>query len=98
MYKVIVFMYNRYINTIYSVYGGNSMLKERQIDFLEEQGFKKNQNNEYECKFEDAEIQFLWSVPHQVGATYCEGKTELVYDFEQLVEIIDYVVGLENKL
>ena len=73
------------------------MVKERQKDFLEEQGFKINPNNEYELKFEGSDVQFLWSIPHQVGATYFEGNTEMLYDFDQLVEVLDYLVGIENK-
>ena len=66
------------------------MLKERQKDFLEGNGFQLSPNNEYILKFGE-DIQFLWSVPHQVGATYCEGETQLLYDFEQLVELLEYV-------
>ena len=74
-----------------SVYGGKIMLKERQKDYLEEHGFEQNMYGEYERKFEDADFQIIWSIPHQVGATYFEGETHLLYDFFQLVDTLDYI-------
>ena len=68
------------------------MVKERQKDYLEEHGFKLNLNNEYELKFEGVDFQLIWSIPHQVGASYLEGETALVYDFSHLVEVLDYIL------